>query len=531
MTRERILSRDILLLLGVVIALELIAPFYVRSYGVDGPSQLNLLKQFSGLFASGVYVPRWVPTGYFGFGAVSFYFYPPLSLYIGSIIRVATGIADERMLFELTGLVATIGSFFSAAYLLRSLAASRSQQWLGAALYAFAPMQVAELYSRASLSTHVGCAFLPLVWAGAIAATAPSKAFDLRASVLLAVASALIALSSVPLAMLTGVSMLIVVVVYRQRIMTQAILNILFAGALAVVLYASQLTAILSAQRFARIEDLIVTNPEYLLAALLRNTAWSAGYHVGILFFSVMLIAVAFYRSKEKHAGSLRKFIQAGILLTAVIAILEIPVMTKWLWSMVPPFTIIQGIWRFYVQLMLFVAIFVAVAHAETMQRAARILVRITMIGALIPICFVIFDIHVFRQGESNYNDPPEYRTIYTGSYQQTLSNTKLHADDPPVMRSTTNAATLATFHQFYWPYWHLYSGEHEIATRPDSMGRAVAQLPEGSNTLTWRLERTPLERVGLWVSGIAWGALLFLGAPMLLFQRVRKKQHSTARA
>jgi hypothetical protein len=36
------------ILLGIVVALELVAPFFAKSYGVDGPSQLNMIRQFTG---------------------------------------------------------------------------------------------------------------------------------------------------------------------------------------------------------------------------------------------------------------------------------------------------------------------------------------------------------------------------------------------------------------------------------------------------------------------------------------------------
>ncbi len=68
-------------------------------------------------------------------------------------------------------------------------------------------------------------------------------------------------------------------------------------------------------------------------------------------------------------------------------------------------------------------------------------------------------------------------------------------------------------FIDFTGPFGILYANGGEIPSRPDSIGRATAVLPTGHYTAVWRLERTPLEYWGIWISGIAWiGVLLFGG-------------------
>lgn len=539
------LPRSSELLLLLVVALELLAPFVVKSYGVDGLSQLNLLAQFSRLFADGVWIPRWSPSGFFRFGAASFYFYPPVSLYVGSIIRVISGISDPRILFQTTGLVATIGCFCSAAYLLRSIAASNYQRWLGATLYAFAPMQIAELYSRSSLSTHVGYVFLPLVWAGAIGVVRNRDRTCLSAVILLGVSAALLTLSSVPLSMVTAMSILVAAVVYRRRITGSVVRSALLAALLAAALFLSQLTSILAARSYARLEDLVVHDPQYLLSALFHGAAWPAAYHVGLLYLCVALAALGAYQDGRNMSTGQRWFVRTGMSLTIGIAVLEIPALTKWLWSVVPPFTIIQGIWRYYGQLMLFVALFVAMARTENALRAARQLSLITIVGGLIPICFVISNVHLFAHSETYGEDPSEYRTIYSGTRQETIGHARSHQNDPLVMARLSDAEFLwpdslntiavsldepqpVAFHRFQWPHWHLYANSRELVTQADSIGRTTALLPAGQYRLQWRLERTPLERIGLWVSGIAWISMLFFGVGVLI-NRYRKSPTTIA--
>jgi hypothetical protein len=80
------------------------------------------------------------------------------------------------------------------------------------------------------------------------------------------------------------------------------------------------------------------------------------------------------------------------------------------------------------------------------------------------------------------------------------------------------------TFHRFYWPYWHLYGDGNEIPTRPDSIGRATAMLPAGQYAATWELERTPLERDGLWISGITAAGIFLFFAASYGKKRIRKR-------
>jgi hypothetical protein len=83
----------------------------------------------------------------------------------------------------------------------------------------------------------------------------------------------------------------------------------------------------------------------------------------------------------------------------------------------------------------------------------------------------------------------------------------------------------LVTLHQFYWPAGHLYSDNTEILTRPDTLGRATANLPVGNHKLRWQLERTPLERAGLWISGLAWIGMIAGSGIGLVRKRVNRKR------
>src|ERR1035441_730047 len=106
-----------------LIVLELIGPFVSNSYGPDGGFHLYWIQQFTKLNAEGIFFPRWIPDGYSGFGSASFYFYPPLTYYLASLIHIVSGLTAPTALFQTTSLIATAGSFFTARTLLRSIGA------------------------------------------------------------------------------------------------------------------------------------------------------------------------------------------------------------------------------------------------------------------------------------------------------------------------------------------------------------------------------------------------------------------------
>src|SRR5580692_4958882 len=99
-------------MLGLIILLELLAPFVTKAYGIDARFHLLWIDQFSKLNSEGVIIPTWVPTAFYGFGGTSFYFYPPLTFYFASLIHLLTDIHNPLMLYQAVNLLATIGSFF-----------------------------------------------------------------------------------------------------------------------------------------------------------------------------------------------------------------------------------------------------------------------------------------------------------------------------------------------------------------------------------------------------------------------------------
>ncbi len=549
LTVEFRLPRVLEILLAIVVLLELIAPFFAKSYGVDGPSQLNLIGKFTGLVMRGVLLPRWAPNGVFGFGIGSFYFYPPIAFYLSSIMRFVTGSGNVQFLYQMTGLVATILSFFAARPLLRLLGASRYSMNLGALLYAFAPFRIAEIYSRSSISSHVAYIFVPLVWYGLVALIRSNDVARAKTILELGISSAFLALSSVPLTLATALCVAIAGLVVWREIRLRTIADIALAAVIAVGISAFHFSAVLAAKPYAQLGDLTVYDPEFIASDILRGVNMPGVYHVGLLYLCWAFICIGYwnYRSgKEQLSSSERLFARIAVPIGAFVALLEIPPLSRPLWGMVQPFMLIQGCWRFYIHFVLMGTVLVALAATPGMKKVAQAICWVVIVGAIGPVVLVVFNLHLYSHGNGPGGDPTEYLPIYTIHAQKLgYQELKVHAFDPMVLTdlkageriefdtleptsqdiiASLNYPHTVTFHRFYWPYWHLYINGNEIPSRPDSIGRAIAILPAGNHTATWQLERSPLERDGLWVSGISGVSVLLFLAGSSLKKRVGKR-------
>jgi hypothetical protein len=145
-------------------------------------------------------------------------------------------------------------------------------------------------------------------------------------------------------------------------------------------------------------------------------------------------------------------------------------------------------------------------------------------------IILVLFHTHLHGHGKGRPNfDAPEYASIYVpfktqaeleslvdrhteeptylpwgGIASQESLSTPVNHGNREVFNVQLQSARRATFHRFYWPAWHLYANGRELHIWPDSIGRAIADLPSGRYQATWQLQRSWQEWAGYATSGIA---------------------------
>ena len=543
------LPRALVALLALVAIIELAVPFFVKSIGVDGPGQLNLEIQFNSLIARGVFVPRWVPEGFQNFGSPAFYFYPPVAFYLTALLQQVTRIANPWTLFQIAGLLGTIASFFSARYLFTVLGATGSRRTAGSLLYALAPYRIAELYTRSSLSSHIGYAIMPLVWCGIILIFNNDEQTKWKGVAITAIAGALLFLTNVPLTMLTAVGVVIVGIALYRQVTVKGLLYLAGAVVICLLLVSYQLVSIIAYQRFAQLGHLM-TNREFLLYDLLHLRNLPGLFHAGILWMAVGMIAYTSMLAKRSgDFGKERLILRAGFAIAIVILFLEFAPISAPLWDSFVVLQLIQGSWRFYILFVLFTAAFVALANTQRHFAAAKLILWTWGIASIPLALLLLFNVHLTPHHEGPLLDEKEYAPVYTLKDRDTLNQTLSLAaasfaqgwfgpgERGQVRRTASNPSSdeysvtipvseAVRFPRFYWPSWRLAIDSQPVLSHPDSLGFATAVLPQGSHVARWTQTKTPIEQAGMWISSItASVGILALGVGWM--QRRRKSEEA----
>jgi hypothetical protein len=539
--------------LVLLVLLEIIASFTSEVSGVDAGYHLTWIRGFTSLVSQGVYIPRWLPQAFYGFGGPTFYFYPPLTYYLAFILRSVTSITNPVPLFQATSLVATIMSFVATWILLRSLNATKYQSILGSVIYTFAPYRVAELYSMASLSSHFAYVFIPLVWYGLIKLANTNSLRTYREILLLAISIALLVLTNIPVALLTAISVVVVSLFCAHNINKGTLRRVLVAVLLSIGLCCFYLLPILEFKGQTQLTHLTDVR-EYFIDDLIHGRNIPGLYHLVVLYAAILVLVISYRNARKKRIlfqPLERRIIRGGFLVCSLILIMELPMAAPWLFSAVPGFQLIQGTWRFYIDIVLFCALVVGIASSEELVQASRKIVYLWTLAAIPLMFLIIFNFHLYPHHPLDFSEPAEYVPIYALSNHRELDSIlRSHATDLPLcasylesgehLKQIVNLPYLQKYdvvllstrntisHRFYWPAWHLYANAKEIKTHPDSIGRATALLPAGHYTIEWKLERLPLEMAGLWVSGISWTGILLLSGIGLVRRRVKRHDPSS---
>ncbi len=195
-------------LLFVALGLALTLPFLAKPEMLHDSFWINhvWLEQYSREIAQGNLLPRWLPLSNEGLGSSAFYYYPPLSFWIGSVFRLAGASlwASELLAFA-TGITA------AGATMYHWLGPDRRWSLAGAVVFATSPYHLFDFVQRGALAESMGIAFIPLVAMG-LRRIDRSGAFGL-----LSLAYAGLLLCHLPLALLTGAMLVAPWAIWRWR--------------------------------------------------------------------------------------------------------------------------------------------------------------------------------------------------------------------------------------------------------------------------------------------------------------------------
>ncbi|WP_253343828.1 YfhO family protein [Sphingobium sp. OAS761] len=222
-----------------LLALALMLPAMLWGPGTTHSYQYNMLwtQHFGEQMAAGHLYERWLPSSFEGLGSPTFYFYPPFAYWIAGAFRAA-GIGLFAAI-NLTGFVLLAASGLSMH---RWLASRGTRPLLGAALYMIAPYHLYDIYVRGALAEAAAFVWLPLI------ALAIDRLPERRGALLLACAYAGLLVSHLPLAMLTGLFLIVPMIGRRLWHGGRVLPSAATAGAMAFALAAFYLPPALTLQ-------------------------------------------------------------------------------------------------------------------------------------------------------------------------------------------------------------------------------------------------------------------------------------------
>lgn len=164
----------------------------------DGPLHTQRIFAMTTLLQSGTLWPRWVPYFHLGYGYPVFNFYPPGTFYIGGVFGLL-GISAPvafNLVTALAWILGSVGLYGLARHYLPGKAAL-----LAAALWAYAPSRLFEVWDQGSLPQIMAAALVPwLIWGMVRLAERPT----LRRMLTVALPCAGIILSHQPITFITA---------------------------------------------------------------------------------------------------------------------------------------------------------------------------------------------------------------------------------------------------------------------------------------------------------------------------------------
>ena len=533
----------------IVIVLELIAPFSTVSYGPDGPIHFYWIRCYDQIVRAGIFPPRWLSTSFRGFGSPTFYFYPPLSFMVASLLNLSSGIIDSIVLFQGVTFISSVIGAWGIWVLLGNFGASKYQKALGIFIYSFAPYRIAEIYSRSSLSSIFAYSLIPWVFVAILWIFSSNKVTIVRGILTFVFSVAALVLSSLPMAILVGIIVLFLGIVFGKRLTLRILFYFLFACGYVLLLDAFFWLPLYQYRNAIHLNNGI-SDPEFIVWDALHFSNLPGVFHGAIIYSAIALFILAVVMLRRRNKGLTDCFFlltRCAIFLSVFVLALDLPI-SVYLWRYIPLFSLIQGPWRIYTLVVFLFAIWVGTVPDKKIQRWTTTVISIWTVGALLPVLLIIFNVHFYHHHITEEDDPATFLPVSArsslfsenrpdiflpllGSLPTAPCMLKSHdssSDKCERISSVPNEDVFAinfsrphevTFHQFNWPAWKLYKDQTAIPTESDSMGRATAVLPAGKYAVQYRLEPSRVETWSGWISlislVIASGALLIVFNPI----------------
>ena len=336
-----------------------IAPWLLRGYtaGHDTAFHVNWWLEYAKHFREGTLHPRWAELAYRGYGEPAFIFYPPLSLFLGGVL---TSLLPFRLVLGAYVWLVLALAGFSFFHLCRQFFDERASL-LGAVVYVLNPYHLLEVHARCSMAELLVSVWLPLLLLAIYRLGEPGR----RRIAAVAMLFAVIALTNIPLAVVTayGALAFVVALALARKSGVTPVVKFAVAGLLGAGLAGFFLLPAWYEKRWVLASVHAVVPPEAqfvrLSALPFGHWAWAlAGVEAGLIVLGALGWLLC---RKAEPRDALPAF---GVLL-AVATIMVLPISAV-IWRVAPALVYVQFPWRWLGIVGLAMSFFVAAAVRQS---------------------------------------------------------------------------------------------------------------------------------------------------------------------
>jgi hypothetical protein len=516
-------------------AVEIVSLIVLPVDGYDAPYHLFWIGAWHVLWQHGILYPRWLSDSFRGFGAPSFYFYPPLAFVLASALYAVLPNLNPDAIGKLFGLlifgISGVTMFLYLRWHSGSQTKDRAAHVFGALLYVFAPYRFFDYAVRGAISEHLAFVFIPLVfWGIDMFAERPTQSGMRKGMLLLALSLTLLFLSNLPAATVTGLGALIYVL-FRDRNGRMAVLGkLMFSAIAAILLAAFYLLPIVVLFKQAQLGRLwyaasVVFSSPFL--AIFSGLALLINSYAFLSVIGASILLVGCWRTRKDRAQNSSAIL--GMLV--MIVFMQLPYISRFLFNFVPPFTIVQLSYRFSILLLFTICILwldeMNMAHdkiAGIFRHSVSFVIILWSLGSIGLVSLQLANIHVHVHTPLPVGEAPEYAPRWSRPYYDfgaALSAPFASDSQYVIWRGEQSEAILRDVRQpysdsitydspvagslllrrSYWPTWKASLDGVPTTTEPDSLGRLIIRAPQGQHHVVVSLATENSARIGAWIS------------------------------
>lgn len=539
------------MVLVIAASIIVIVPMLVLGMvsGRDFPFHLASWMDVAKQWREGMIYPQWAESANWGFGEPRFVFYPPGSWVLGAALGSLLPWKAVPIVFVWVVLIAAGLSMF----LLARESMPRQQAALAAMFYVANPYHLLLIYYRCAFAELLASAFFPLLPWGVMRIARRGW----RAVPVLALAVALIWLSNAPAAVIAVYSVVFLCfVVYAVR---RELLPLMY-GAMGLAggfgLAAFYILPAAHQRAWVQIKEALADGfrPEQnFLFSRATSVAVNSDFNLKIscvvLLMGLLIAVAAVHFAKSVEIPRLPYWVL--LALGAMSFFMMFP-LSRPLWELAPELCFVQFPWRYAVPFAVAFTFFLGGVAGKFKSFAMAAVCLFVFAGPVAKILLAVARPSSWKKAEiaqlqasidagRGYRGTPEYLPI--GASAKAAEDVEIQtrtASKVPNEFATKDKGDRKTFcvqfrepreialNLFDYPTWQVdVDGSRIDLKRTDSLGRIVADVPEGNHSIHVFLQRSWDAKLGIAIS-IATGVLLSYLSFMTWRQNVRSSQRES---